>query len=83
MLHPCINRFYLGRRCSDDARQISRALGVMGPTGRWRRNLINKILARGAVDKAVADKKVAPKVRQLLQHWGYEVALEDVKSHSK
>eukprot|EP01031_Cornospumella_fuschlensis_P036221 gene36221-43936_t len=38
-------RFYLGRRCSDDYRQITRALGVMGPTGRWKKNLLNKCVS--------------------------------------
>lgn len=61
-------RFCLGRRCSDDSRQISRALGVMGKKGRWRRNLINKIVARGGdLSNAVEDKSISPKVRQLLQ----------------
>jgi hypothetical protein len=32
-------RFYQGRRSSDDERQISRGLGVMGPKGRWRSSL--------------------------------------------
>ena len=36
-------RFYLGRRCSDDERQIQRGNGVMGPRGRWRNNLTNKV----------------------------------------
>ncbi len=62
-------RFYLGRRCSDDKRQISRALGVMGPTGRWRRNLTNKCLQSGgkSLEKVVDDVKISPKIRQLLQ----------------
>jgi hypothetical protein len=36
--------FYLGRRSSDDTRQISRGNQVMSNTGRWRNNLTNKIL---------------------------------------
>lgn len=39
-------RFYRGRRSDDDDRQVRRGLGVMGPTGRFRRMLVNKILAR-------------------------------------
>ena len=39
-------RFYLGRRCSDDERQIQRGNGVMGPRGRWRNNLTNKVATR-------------------------------------
>lgn len=71
-------RFYLGRRCSDDERQISRGLGVMGPTGRWRRSLTNKCQAAGRpLEQVVDDAKISPKVRQLLQvlaclfHWEY------------
>jgi hypothetical protein len=41
-------RFYLGRRSEDDARQIARGLQVMGPTGRFRTQLLNKILQHGA-----------------------------------
>lgn len=61
-------RFYLGRRCSDDPRQISRGLGVMGPRGRWRSYLINKCLRTGRPpEDTVDDRSIAPKVRQLLQ----------------
>jgi hypothetical protein len=73
-------RFYLGRRCSDDERQISRALGVMGPTGRWRRNLLNKVLASKPLEEAVEKVTISPKVRQLLQHWGYRLTLKDAKT---
>lgn len=64
-------RFYQGRRCSDDERQIGRARGVMGPTGRWRRNLMNKCLqsitSKRTIEKVVDDVSISPKVRQLLQ----------------
>lgn len=61
-------RFYLGRRCSDDHRQVSRAIAFMGPTGRWRRNLINKCLSSGKpIEEAVNDASISPKVRQSLQ----------------
>jgi hypothetical protein len=49
-------------------RQISRALGVMGPSGRWKKNLINKCLNSGKpMEEALNDFKISPKVRQLLQ----------------
>jgi hypothetical protein len=61
-------RFYLGRRCSDDHRQISRALNIIGPSGRWRRNLINKCISSGKpFEEAVDDPTISPKIRQLLQ----------------
>jgi hypothetical protein len=61
-------RFYLGRRSSDDHRQISRAIGMMGWKGRWRRNLINRCLKSGkSLEEAVHDMSISPKIRQLLQ----------------
>jgi hypothetical protein len=72
-------RFFTGRRCSDDERQVSRGLGVMGPTGRWRKNLINKCKNSGKpLEIAVADASISPKIRQLLMHWAYELSLEDL-----
>jgi hypothetical protein len=77
-------RFYLGRRCSDDERQISRGLGVMGPTGRWRRNLINKCLSSSKpLEQVVDDPKISPKIRQLLQHWGYRLTLKDLTAAAR
>ncbi len=61
-------RFFLGRRCSDDQRQIGRGLKVMGPTGRWRRYLINRCLSSGRpLAEAAEDESISPKVRQILQ----------------
>eukprot|EP00639_Heterosigma_akashiwo_P035806 CAMPEP_0194719076 /NCGR_PEP_ID=MMETSP0296-20130528/10558_1 /TAXON_ID=39354 /ORGANISM="Heterosigma akashiwo, Strain CCMP2393" /LENGTH=278 /DNA_ID=CAMNT_0039620643 /DNA_START=80 /DNA_END=912 /DNA_ORIENTATION=- len=60
-------RFYLGRRCADDARQIGRARGVIGERGRFRCQLMNKVHAAGA---AHDDARVSPVIRQTLQHWG-------------
>ena len=37
-------RFYRGRRCADDERQISRWLKSAGPKGRFRSQICNKIL---------------------------------------
>ena len=61
-------RFYQGRRCSDDVRQIGRGNGVIGPSGRWRRNLANKVLASGLPHAQGCEKyTISPKIRQLLQ----------------
>jgi hypothetical protein len=77
-------RFYQGRRTSDDERQISRGLGVMGKTGRWRTSLINKILASNKpLDKAIDDPTISPKIRQLLQHWSYKLTLKDLQIGKK
>ncbi|EGD78432.1 STE/STE20/SLK protein kinase [Salpingoeca rosetta] len=73
-------RFYLGRRSSDDARQISRAKKCFGETGRWRINLCNKIMrASGRFD----DTRVGPVVRQTLLHWGHELTKRDYDKHVK
>jgi len=82
-------RFFQGRRCSDDERQIARGNGVMGQKGRWRNNLVNKLLARSGsgseedMEAALDDHSISPKVRQLLQHWGYRLTLEDLKAAAK
>jgi len=40
-------RFYLGRRCDDDARQVQRWAGVAGNSGRFKRMLLGKYRDRG------------------------------------
>ena len=65
----------------DDERQISRGNGVMGKTGRWRNALVNKILGSGKPqEKALDDATISPKIRQLLQHWGYKLTAHDLKN---
>jgi hypothetical protein len=84
-------RFYQGRRCSDDGRQISRWLGVAGSTGRFRTQLCNKILMAGATSsssdgrrmEAWKDASVSPVIRQTLHHWGLEITAEIVEQHRK
>lgn len=67
-------RFYLGRRSWDDDRQISRWVGVAGPKGRWKSNLIAKCVAAG---RPHDDASISPVVRQTLLHWAYELNKED------
>ena len=45
--YPWHDRFYQGRRSTDDDRQVGRGNGVIGASGRWRNNLANKVLASG------------------------------------
>jgi hypothetical protein len=71
-------RFYQGRRCSDDARQISRWLKSAGPKGRFRSQLCNKILAAKA---ECDDKTISPVIRQTLLHWGLEITPEILEKH--
>jgi hypothetical protein len=59
-------RFFQGRRCADDERQIGRWLKSCGPTGRWKANLCGKVIIAGA---AFDDPSVSPVVRQTLFHW--------------
>lgn len=73
-------RFYRGRRCSDDARQISRWLKSAGPKGRFRSQLCNKILAASASHD---DQTISPVIRQTLLHWGLEITPGILEQHKK
>lgn len=67
-------RYSLGRRTSDDERQIQRWLGLAGPNGRFRKRLMNMIITKG---KEYNDPNVSPVIRQVLLHWGYELNKKD------
>lgn len=71
-------RFYQGRRCSDDARQISRWKGVAGLKGRFKSQLCNKIIA---ANTSVDDTKISPVIRQTLWHWGLEITEDVLEKH--
>lgn len=73
-------RFYSGRRCSDDARQISRWLKSAGPKGRFRSQLCNKVLA---AKKRYDDISISPVIRQTLLHWGLEITPQVLEKHRK
>eukprot|EP00611_Tribonema_gayanum_P027189 TRINITY_DN663_c0_g1_i5.p1 TRINITY_DN663_c0_g1~~TRINITY_DN663_c0_g1_i5.p1 ORF type:complete len:261 (-),score=62.59 TRINITY_DN663_c0_g1_i5:506-1288(-) len=73
-------RFYLGRRTSDDERQLGRAARCFGPTGRWRIQLMNKV---GRAGTSYDDKSISPVIRQVLQHWGYVLTERDYQMHKK
>jgi len=73
-------RFYLGRRCEDDERQIGRWKNCTGPKGRWKGNLIGKIARAGA---GYDDPVISPVVRQTLQHWGYRLTEKDYNQGKK
>lgn len=56
----------------------------MGKTGRWRNSLVNKIIgSEKAPEKAIDEQSISPKVRQLLQHWGYKLTLKDLEGAKK
>ncbi|XP_043912789.1 uncharacterized protein LOC122789416 [Protopterus annectens] len=73
-------RFYQGRRSPDDERQIGRWDRCTGFRGRWRRNLITKIVHSGC---DFDNPAVSPVVRQTLQHWGYRLSKEDYEKGKK
>jgi hypothetical protein len=72
-------RFWMGRRCADDERQISRWKKCVGARGRWRRILLKKYVQLG-IRTVFADENeddevgdVSPVVHQTCHHWAYEV----------
>ena len=73
-------RFYQGRRCSDDARQISRWMKSAGPKGRFRSQLCNKILA---ANTKCDDASISPVIRQTLLHWGLDITPSVLEAHRK
>lgn len=66
--------FYLGKRSSDDERQIARWKGLAGTNGRFMKFLVTQIQKKGGTYN---DFSVSPKIRQVLQHWGYKLTLGD------
>ena len=60
-------RYHLGRRSSDDSRQINRWLGIVN---RFKGILVKMIKDE---DTTFDDFSVSPKIRQILLHWGYEL----------
>ena len=72
--------FYMGRRGPDDKRQIERWKSLAGPRGRFMRFLVTQIIKnRSSYD----DTTVSPKIRQVLQHWGYKLTKSDYEKELK
>ena len=78
-------RFYQGRRCPDDERQIMRWVKYASEkSGRWRRRLINQCLDKKKTFKDIEhDITFSPVIRQGLQHWGYMLNEKDFKKHRR
>ena len=72
--------FYRGRRCPDDERQIKRWQALAGPRGRFMRFLVTQIVKRRGNYK---DETISPKIRQVLQHWGYKLTKTDYDKEIK
>lgn len=67
-------RFFMGRRCEDDERQISRWRKCVGETGRWRRMLLKKYVAMGIREvfddgEEEEGNDVSPVMHQTCHHW--------------
>tara|TARA_B110001469_G_C9608705_1_gene302734 strand:+ start:85 stop:1134 length:1050 start_codon:yes stop_codon:yes gene_type:complete len=62
-------RFYMGRRCDDDKRQVGRWINYAGEkSGRWRLRLIN-LCKNNKLN--YNNYEISPVIRQGLQHWGF------------
>ena len=72
--------FYRGKRCEDDERQIERWKGLAGPRGRFMRFLVTQILRKNGKWN---DESISPKIRQVLQHWGYVLTKKDFDNEIK
>lgn len=79
-------RFFEGRRCEDDERQISRWKKCVGPTGRWRRMLLKKYVNSGV--RTVWDDgededapEVSPVMHQTCHHWAFEVTQDILEEY--
>jgi hypothetical protein len=79
-------RFYQGRRCDDDDRQISRWRKCVGETGRFKRTLL-KQYGRAGVRTVEEDEDddedserpgISPVVSQTCLHWAWEVRQDDL-----
>ena len=66
--------FYNGSRSPDDERQINRWIKTAGPNSRFRKYLIRLINEKSS---KYNDFKISPKIRQTLQHWGYQLTKKD------
>ncbi|KAI5919275.1 hypothetical protein F4810DRAFT_687954 [Camillea tinctor] len=76
-------RFWLGRRCADDARQIERWRKCVGDHGRWRRALLKRYVQAGIRNLADEDyaegrerSDLSPAIHQTCHHWAWEVRQE-------
>lgn len=78
--------FYMGKRCDDDERQISRWKKLAGKNGRFSRFLVTQILRKSKKADPVDDcnnYEISPKIRQVLQHWGYHLTPQAIRFEIK
>ena len=72
--------FYQGKRSPDDERQISRWKKLAGPKGRFFRFLVTLILKKKGKWN---DHTISPKIRQVLQHWAYQLTKQNFDKEVK
>ncbi|CAO1614047.1 unnamed protein product [Sympodiomycopsis kandeliae] len=73
-------KFYNGRRCSDDTRQISRWLKACGPGGRFKKSIVvavYKTYGRDVNSEGWKDEDVSPVIRQVCWQWACELNQRD------
>ncbi|KAL8730747.1 MAG: hypothetical protein Q9181_004553 [Wetmoreana brouardii] len=71
-------RFFMGRRCEDDERQVGRWKRCVGENGRWRRMLMKKYAAMGIREvfddgEEEGNADVSPVMHQTCFHWALEM----------
>ncbi|KAL8915950.1 MAG: hypothetical protein Q9208_008776 [Pyrenodesmia sp. 3 TL-2023] len=71
-------RFFMGRRCDDDDRQVGRWKRCVGENGRWRRLLLKKYVAvdiREVFDDGEDEEQpeISPVMHQTCFHWALEI----------
>lgn len=76
-------RFFQGRRCADDDRQVSRWRKCVGATGRWKRMLLKAYLRQGVRDvfddgEDEDTKEVSPVMHQTCHHWAMQITQHDL-----
>lgn len=77
-------RFFQGRRCPDDQRQVARWARCVGAKGRWKRTLLKQYLRLGirhVMDEGSEEedaRDVSPVITQTCLHWAYEVRQGDL-----
>ena len=81
-------RFFMGRRCEDDDRQVSRWKKCVGATGRWRRMLLKKYVSAGVRDvfddgEEEEQIEVSPVMHQTCHHWAFCVTQEVLDEYWK
>ena len=74
--------FFMGKRCEDDERQIKRWQALASTKGRFMRFLVTQIMKKGT-KKDWDNKDISPKIRQVLQHWGYKLTKRDFNREIK